>query len=238
MPAGSTDQKNLGEQVLEPFLLSRGISQVDYVMVSHGDQDHISGLTWMFSDNSHIRIRHLILPWLGQGYEAYDKLISLAQEAGTQVHWMGEGDAISAGELGIQCLYAGRERDRRERNEHSLLLKVSYGKAGILLTGDMSETGEKAWLAGKGKELGEIQILKVAHHGSASSTSRQFLEAVVPCWAVISCGADNSYGHPSPETTARLDACGIPYSCTMESGAVMVETDGETMEIWGFLDGE
>lgn len=237
---GSSDEKRLGEQVLEPYLKSQGIAVIDYAIVSHGDQDHISGLTYLLESQCQIRIRHLVLPWLGKEDEACKRLWELAEDRGARVHWMREGDFIQEGPLTVNCLYAGQEGKKQDRNEHSLLLQVIYGRTGILLTGDMSAEGEKAWLKkkeekGEGKEKeGDgvlVQILKVAHHGSGSSSCEEFLKQVGPDCAVISCGEGNRYGHPDPKTIERLEKLGIAYLVTMKHGAVLLETDGEKVKI-------
>ncbi len=231
---GSTDRKNLGTQVLEPFLKSQGIRQVDYVIVSHGDQDHISGIQEILEEDSGIRVKNLVLPWLGRDGtdEVYGKLEKQAEDHGAAVAWMKRGDCLRWNGLKIDCLYSGESWQMGtagDRNDHSLLLRVGYGMAGILLTGDMSGGGEHRWL-----EYGEapsVQVLKVAHHGSAYSTEEEFLRRIQPELAVISCGEGNRYGHPAPETVERLKDQGILWYLTQERGAVMVETDGEKLGI-------
>ncbi len=238
---GSADRKEVGAQVVAPFLKSQGIARVDYAIVSHGDQDHISGLMEIMEEGCGIEISYVILPWLGQGGEdgIYENIEQAARKHRAQVAWMKRGDRIEEGAMKIDCLYAGEERQGQragsdDRNEHSLMLQVSYGQAGILLTGDMSSAGEAKWLE-KG-ETPRIQVLKVAHHGSSYSTRQDFLQRIKPWWAVISCGAGNRYGHPGEDTLKRLEKQGTKQYVTADTGAVTVTTDGKSMEIRTFID--
>ncbi len=231
---GSSDKKRLGEQVLEPFLKSRGIQVVDYAVVSHGDQDHISALLYILESECGIQIRHLVLPSLGKEEAACENLAALARKTGAEVCWMERGDRLSCGGLELTCLYAGEEGRKQDRNEQSLLLHGVYGETGILLTGDMSENGEKCFLELEEKETAPVQVLKIAHHGSAYSSSQAFLERIHPAWAVISCGEQNRYGHPSPETLKRLKNQGIQWLVTTESGAVLLESDGKRLWLEAF----
>ena len=138
------------------------------------------------------------------------------------------------GEREIRGLSAGEEgTESADRNEHSLMLHVRFGQAGILLTGDMSAQGEKRWL--KSGETPRIQVLKAAHHGSSYSTGEEFLDRLCPRWAVISCGEGNRYGHPGEDTLKRLDDRGIKWYVTMDTGAVTVRTDGREMSADTFI---
>ena len=229
---GSSDQKQLGKNRLEPFFKSKGIKTVDFAIVSHGDQDHINGLTEVM-ENGNIFVGHLVLPAAGQGEEVYEQLQQLALGQGGRVSWMDEGDRLEAGEVKLWCLYpekgkleAAKEKDR---NEHSLVLKVDYQDFHMLLTGDMSESGENQLLRQQ-IDLSEIQVLKVAHHGSKYSTSQTWIEAIEPRWAVISYGEKNRYGHPGQEVLDLLYRQKIQVYQTPVSGAVWLETDGK--RIW------
>lgn len=249
---GSSDEKKLGEDTLEPFLKSQGITKVDYAVVSHGDQDHINGLTELLQSDRGILIRHLVLPAAGYGDGIYSQLEDMANEHGAEVLWMGSGDCLNLGKLVIRCLYpdkpslldlyaesggenqeysermpeAGKDSDR---NEHSLVLQVSYGNFRMMLTGDMSADGEQAVMGNLELEK-PVHVLKVAHHGSRFSTSSEWLDVLNPAWAVVSCGRNNRYGHPHEEVMDALQERGIVVWKTPEWGAVRLDTDGE--RIW------
>lgn len=241
---GSTDQKRLGENRLEPFLKSQGIGVIDFAIVSHGDQDHISGLEYLMEESS-IGIKCLVLPAAGRGDKSYDRLEHLARARGGSVLWMGRGDRILMGKLDIYCRYPEKKKDsaddtskaEKDRNEHSLVLQVSYGNFHMLLTGDMSKEGEEKLLAMEAEKTGSertfknIRVLKVAHHGSSYSTTRPWIEALKPEWAVISYGKDNPYGHPGREVLEALSEYNVQILETAKCGAVILRTDGRKISI-------
>ena len=235
---GSTDQKRLGENRLEPFLKSKGISKIDYAIVSHGDQDHISGLIYLL-EQEEIVVNTLILPWMGKQEEIYEQLRRLALEQGGDVQWMKRGDCLKSGRLKMICRYPeGQGQPLADRNEHSLVLQVDYEDFHMLLTGDMSGGGERHMIELEQSEpikggtagLGEIQVLKVAHHGSRYSTTEEWLECLRPHWAVISYGEKNRYGHPGQEVMAHLSERKVQIWETAEKGAISLRTDGQ--KIW------
>ncbi len=235
---GSTDRKNLGADSLAPFLLSNGIRRIDYAIVSHADQDHISGILYLLRDQEEIAVKNLVLPAAGRGGDIYGELEKLAVSRGCRVHWMGRGDVISAGKLRLSCLYPDREAvpgdGEEERNEHSLVLRADYGSFCMLLTGDMSAEGERKLLDGPLAEreaLSDCLVLKVAHHGSDTSTSAEWLEALSPAFAVISCGEGNRYGHPHREVLDRLRECEVEPLITRDFGAVIIRTDGKGVKL-------
>lgn len=235
---GSTDRKKLGSQVLEPFLLSQGISRMDWAAVSHCDSDHISGLKELL-EGDRIRIGRLLLPAGGEKDEAQQELVLLAQKKGIPVVWMEKGDSFSMGRLKMFCLAPGGARSSEEdRNERSMVLMSEYGEAKFLFTGDISAEKEKELLrqTGTGERLNGVTVLKAAHHGSDSSSCREFLEAVRPVWAVLSYGEGNSYGHPSKEVTDRLKEGGAVVLETARDGAISVKTDGKKLRVRIFCE--
>lgn len=231
---GSTSEKELGKRRLEPFLKSKGVSKLDYVFVSHGDADHISGIVYLLESVPDIEISNLILPCLSEDDEAYEPLKKLTVSRGGKVFLMAAGESLENGRLRISCLYPGREDPAADRNEQSLILKADYGDFHMLLTGDTSSEAEARLLEQLGTDtadtLGEIQVLKAAHHGSGTSSSQAFLEAAAPRWTVVSYGKDNRYGHPDKEVMERLYQQKTEIWETAKCGAVMLKTDGERIQ--------
>lgn len=231
---GSTQLKKLGEQRLEPLLKSRGIRKIDMAFVSHGDQDHISGLMWLLEEDTGIEIGRLFLPLPGKGEEIYEKLESAAARKGVKTDYICAGDLIQSGKLSLSCLYPYRDTLSSDRNGHSEVLLAEYGDFSMLLMGDLGTEGE-AEIAEVWDEKKQVQILKAGHHGSSTSSSELFLDTVRPQIAVLSYGKDNSYGHPHPEVIERLEERGIASWATEEQGMITIRTDGEEMEIQGFI---
>lgn len=237
---GSTSEKKLGKNRLEPYLKSCGIGTIDLALVSHGDEDHISGLRYLLEECGEITIRHLVLPELGKGDSAYDRLIQAAEAAGTRIWHMDAGDWIRAGACELTCLYPrkGEEIDASDRNQQSLILQVDYGSFHMLLTGDADEEGERRLAARQGERLARIQVLKAAHHGSRYSNCQELLDAVRPNLAVISYEKENSYGHPHREAVERLEQAGCEILGTGDRGAVFLHAEGEKLRYWMYLQGE
>lgn len=231
---GSTQLKKLGEQRLEPLLKSRGIRKIDMAFVSHGDQDHISGLMWLLEEDTGIEIGRLFLPLPGKGEEIYEKLESAAVRKGVKTDYICTGDLIQSGKLSLSCLYPYSDTLSSDRNGHSEVLLAEYGDFSMLLMGDLGTEGE-AEIAEVWDEKKQVQILKAGHHGSSTSSSELFLDTVRPQIAVLSYGKDNSYGHPHPEVIERLEERGIASWATEEQGMITVRTDGKELEIQGFL---
>ena len=243
---GSTDVKQVGTYRLIPFLKSQGIRKLDFVCVTHTDADHTSGIEELLEaagEPGEVSVGTLVLPaWA----EPDEPLCRLAKQRGIFVFWMGKGGSIRDATTQITCLHPTKEKTYADKNAGSLVLQVTYGDFSMLLTGDLEEQGEQEILEMKAAKERQTtyawdfccDILKVGHHGSSSSTSESWLDAVRPKVALISCGEGNSYGHPHAETLERLKEAGSTIFTTPECGAVTVHSDGETYWIEKWKRGE
>lgn len=235
---GSSDVSSVGVYRLEPYFLSQGIDTLDYVFVTHGDEDHVSGIQEMLENQLFgIRITSLVLP--PQEYHD-EKLTGLARTAsrdGTRILVMQPGDEITSdgnGEkLVLACIGPGGDLGAEPGNETSLVLDLSYGDFDMLFTGDVEGEGEQNLI--DSGVLKEYDVLKAAHHGSKNSGTEEFLGLTKPSYAVISAGVDNRYGHPHAETIRRLQEAGCRVCSTQDNGAITIRTDGKTMKIYGFI---
>ncbi|MDO4473120.1 MAG: DNA internalization-related competence protein ComEC/Rec2 [Eubacteriales bacterium] len=232
---GSSDVAKVGQYRIEPFLKSRGVSEIDYVFVTHGDEDHICGIEEMIRrQNFGVRIGSIVFPDVSVWDEKLESLYQLASSNGIRTVQMKEGESVNGKELHMKCLAPGKGL---KGNEASLVIGLSYHDLDVLFTGDVEGNGEEMLVdklcMGKGDT--QIEILKAAHHGSKYSTSEEFLEIVRPKLCVISAGRKNLYGHPHEETMKRLEQAGAACVRTDECGAVTVRVRGEEVAVISHL---
>lgn len=232
---GSSSVDDVGKYRIMPFLKSQCIKKVDYAIMTHADQDHISGLIEMMevSDGTGIQVKHLVLPDIRQKDESYLKMVRIAREHGIEILYIEKGNHMKFDHVEVKCIYPDITTEAKDRNDYGAVLDVTFNMFSMLLTGDISsecETDLKDMLKN------HYTVLKVAHHGSKYSTSSEFLQEINPEYSVISVGEYNLYGHPSKETLERLEQSGSRIIRTDESGGITIITDGKTMKIQTFIN--
>ena len=231
---GSTDVSKVGTYRIEPFLKSRGVRELDYVFISHGDADHINGVEELLENQTMgIRIRTLVLPDEQVLDEVLLELAKKAEGYGTKAVTIRKGQQVQDGGMTLTCLAPAEDYGGEIGNASSMVLALKYQKFDMLFTGDVEGDGEYA-LTESGL-LQKYDILKVAHHGSKNSTSDAFLEEADPAVGFISAGRNNRYSHPHQETLERLRQLGCRLFSTQDCGAVTVKTDGSRVDMEGYL---
>ena len=237
---GGSSTGNLEKYCLTPYLLSQGISCIDYAIVTHPDEDHVSGLKDIIkkSGTGGVSIKTLILPKISFRDEAYEQMETLANENNVKIQYMQKGDRLTDGRLSLFCLHPEKDIVTDDRNVYSTTLYLSYGEISMLFTGDLPKEEEEGVLEEWKKVTGGGQkgcgVLKVAHHGSKYSTGKEFLDMLRPSFSVISYGRKNRYGHPHKELVSRLEEAGSVIAGTADYGAVTVYTDGKTLTVETF----
>ncbi len=231
---GSSSVEKTGTYRIIPFLKYNGIRKIDYIIITHTDKDHISGIREILEQSRDgIRAETLLVPDPASACKdkAYYDIIKTAVENGVKTAYIRAGDIISnnAG-FSIKCLHPQPGFNAGSANAYSTVLSVLYGNTSFLLTGDVEGNGEDALLERlyADKTLpGSYNVLKVAHHGSKNSSTEKFLERAAPDISVISCGKNNIYGHPHKELIERLEDCGSRWVSTSEAGAVTILSNGD-----------
>ena len=232
---GSTDVRNLYEKRVLPFFKSNAVKSLDYIIVSHADTDHCSAIKDILATDSGVEVKALILPDVNGEDESIAELLRLGQSKGCKLQSLGRGDVLRVGEVELYCINPDSEAfyTEEERNDSSIVLHMKYLKFDMLFTGDISEGAERRLAS----FLKQCEVLKVAHHGSKYSNSKSLLDKINPQVALISCSADNSYGHPHEETLLRLKEAGSTVMSTAKSGAVTIIV-GKSVEIYEFAENE
>lgn len=210
--------ENTGQRVIYPYLNQQGISSLDAIFLSHSDMDHAAGVIELLSL---VPVGRLFLADCAPEDEIEQQVLAAAAENGVPVSRIHSGYRATFGEASLECVYPHADAHPESANNASLVLRLSYAGQSMLFTGDMERVDEKI-LADAHEEI-QSTVLKVPHHGSATSSSAIFLDAVAPTWAVAGSGADNTFGHPAPEVTERYAQRGIPYYNTAETGAVFIK---------------
>lgn len=214
---------DVGEMILFPYLLDRGINKIDYVIISHFDSDHCQGLNFVMEN---MKVENAIISKLGQESNEYDTFIELAKKQKTNLIFVKKGDAIKIGSATINILFPEDTKiTDNEKNNNAIVFKFIWKDVSILFTGDIEEKAESRILNLYSYNLSTLQatILKVAHHGSKTSTTKKFIEAVKPKIALIGVGEDNNFGHPNIGVIERLENIGCKIYRTDKAGEITIK---------------
>lgn len=215
--------KGEGDNVVA-YIREQGVSKLDYVVATHPDADHIGGLISVLNS---ISIENFIDSGKVHTSQTYEQMITLIGDKNISyiVPTIGQQIALDD-ELDITVLNA--DESASDNNEASIVLKVSYGDISFLLTGDAGIEMEEQMMTTQNVQA---TILKAGHHGSNTSSSPSFIEAVQPEATILSYGQDNKYGHPHFEVIEILRAVGSKIYGTAEVGHIVVTTDGKSYSV-------
>ncbi|MDQ0481563.1 DNA internalization-related competence protein ComEC/Rec2 [Guptibacillus hwajinpoensis] len=203
---------DVGEDIVVPYIKSKGIRSIDLLILTHGDYDHVGGVPAVLE---HLNVKRMMVDRSPVQTEIEIELIETARKKGTKISQAHIGHSWTKGQASFSILQALEEG---EENNGSIVLFAVIGGYKWLFTGDIEESGERMLIANK--SIPKIDILKVGHHGSSTSSTENFLERLNPSMAIISAGLDNRYGHPNHDVTERLKTYGIGTARTDQSGTI------------------
>ncbi len=214
---------DIGDAVVSPYLWSRSVKRLDVVAVSHPDADHMGGIPAILENFDVGEV------WIGGGSsaEGYAALFPLLEQHRLPVMALEGGDLMQLGGVTFEALGPASAPQNASRNDRSLVLRARYGRHSFLLTGDIERRGEIRLL--EESLLPGDTVLKVAHHGSRTSSQDRFLEHVRPVFALISAGFDSPFGHPHRDVLQRLERHHAVVLRTDVEGLITVASDGQRL---------
>ncbi|KKU50191.1 MAG: Beta-lactamase domain protein [Parcubacteria group bacterium GW2011_GWA1_47_10] len=202
--------------------------RIDAIIATHPDADHIGGLPEVVRRYD---VGLIIEPGVESDNDIDDELAKRVDEKNIETVLARRGQVINFGDgVRLTILFPDRDVSNWETNDASVVARLEYGESSFLFTGDSPIRIENI-LLGLNKQILDTDVLKAGHHGSRTSTSLTFAEAVSPEYAVISAGKDNTYGHPHKEVLNILEKVGAKILSTIDSGTIEFETDGKTLKI-------
>lgn len=204
------------------YLEGQGVEKLDAVVGTHPHEDHIGSLDAIIN---HFDVDAVYMPKIMHTSKTFEDVLDAVANKGLKIKSPSPGDTIDFNGLEIEVL--GPQREYKDFNNNSIVLKVNAGETAFLFTGDAEETAEKDILQAD-YDL-QADVLKVGHHGSSTSSSQAFLQAVKPKYAVISVGVGNSYHHPEEEALQRLQSIGAEIYRTDLQGNIVCTTDGKNI---------
>lgn len=205
------------------YLKEQHVESIDYLVSSHYDSDHMAGLIGCLKA---FDVKNVISSDYVHDSQLYTSFVNAVKDKGLQMQHPSVGTTFQFGSASFEIL-APSSINPSDSNNNSVAIKVTNGNNSIVLTGD-AESPSEAAMCSTGIDL-SCDVLVLGHHGSATATSWDFLQATIPEYAVISCGTDNQYGHPDKDTMDKLQSMGIQVYRTDKQGTITVTSDGTNL---------
>lgn len=217
------DNKNSCREKLITYLENLSVTKIDYLILTHPDADHIGGAPQVING---FDVENCILPNVVKDTKIYEDTLSALEDREVNVIAPESGTVYTLSEAQFKIL-APNSEEYEDWNDYSVVIKLVFGERSIMLTGDAHHESEGEILQKYSNSELDADVLKVGHHGSRTSSGEDFLNAVTPSYAIISCGEGNEYGHPHAETLSALAEREIPVYRTDERGTIVLHTDGQ-----------
>lgn len=222
---------DVGENILAPYLLKSGISEIEGVFISHFHEDHVEGLISLFK-NPNIKINNIFLNPNNERNDLYKEIIYLAKEKEIKINLVSEKDKLKIYDICEFKFYVPKQSSFDEENNNSLIISLKIDEQNILFMGDAEKELENEYIKYNHEKF---DIVKLGHHGSNTSTTEKFINHIEPNIAIISVG-ENIYGHPHPETLAKLNSENISIYRTDEDGYISIRDKFDSYQINTYND--
>ncbi len=197
----SSGKFDIGEDTLLPYLLDRGVNKIDYLMISHFDADHCQAVIAILNS---LKVKNIIISKQAEKVDNYEKIMETVAKKKINIMVVKRGEVIKVdNNVEIKIVYPESKLYFDDINSNSIVAKLKYNKFTMLFTGDIESKAEER-IVNIAKDELRAKILKVAHHGSKTSTTEKFIEAVKPEIALIGVGKNNKFGHPNESVIDRL----------------------------------
>ena len=220
--AGPGSSKN----ALLDYLVFRGVESIDYAVFTHPHEDHIGGAAMVMEN---FAVKNVILPDVVHTSSTFENMIDAIEKSGAAVHQAIYGTEYDIGGIRLTIL-APISKEYDELNDYSVVVRMDYGETSFMFTGDAEALVERQMLEKYSPAMLDCDFMKASHHGSSTSNTREFLEAVSPDIIAISCGKGNSYGHPHKEVMAEFADMGVDIYRTDTMGTLVFVTDGKEIK--------
>lgn len=210
-------------KTVSQYIKALGYSKIDYLVATHPHSDHIGGLKGIIND---FELDKIYMPDVVHTSKTYENLLLAISDKQKKITKAKAGVNISSSDnLSIDIVAPVKDK-YKSLNNYSVVIKIKYFNRSFLFTGDAESESE-------GEITADVKadVLKVGHHGSSTSTTQKFLDAVNPSYAVISVGKDNDYNHPNAETIKKLEKKGCTLLRTDKNGNIVIKTDGNSIDV-------
>lgn len=214
---------NDGKKIVD-YLKSIGVTKIDYLIGTHPHEDHIGGLDDIINN---FEIETIYMPNVLTTTKTFEDVLDALENNELSVNEPVIGETFSMQDAKFKIIWTGTNNE--DLNSCSIVLKLTFGNLSYIFTGDIEEETEKK-IINRGYDI-SANVLKVAHHGSNTSTSELFLNKVSPQIAIIMAGKENSYGHPHQEILERLNEKNIKIYRTDVDGTILITSDGNTNNV-------
>lgn len=209
-------------------LESKNIDDFEILIATHPHEDHIGGMTDVLEK---YKVENFYMPKATNTTKTFEYMVNAVSKQGLKIKTINDGTSIDLGSGARIDAYSPIDEVYDDFNDYSPIMKLTYGETKLMFTGDAEELVEKQVLEKYTSSELKCDVLKFGHHGSSTSSSEEFLNAVSPKYGIISCGVDNKYGHPHKETLEKIQTYSIDTYRTDTEGQIQLLSDGKNIII-------